>query len=191
MSALEESKSLIIQFAENLKQIPNDIIDGILQSMEDEDAKAIINGYSMALKNQFSTLASMLIENAQKMSKETARRGEDLLKSTSGLELTNQIKDLCSHPKSSVTKIGLAGLIHMIKKIIKWLFHYVFKPPAWLNDLLDLIDEIINEILGIGSPKLADILSQKEQNYLSELTRLAVLNREERYLFDDLKGEDV
>lgn len=192
MSTTKENKSLLEQFAENLVQIPGDIIDGTLRAMDDEDGKIIINAYSAVLKNQFQTLSSLILERGAKLSKEAAREAEELLNVTSGVELTNQVKALSLNVGSSIAKIGLAGIIQMIKKIIKWLIKFIFKKlPSWLNDLIDLIDEILNEIFGIGSPKLANALSQKEQNYLSELTKLAILNREEKYLFEDSDDDEI
>lgn len=185
-----KQKSLpIVQFAENLKEIPIDIIDGLLNVMEDEDGKLLIDAYSSVLKNQFSEISNLLIEKSEKMSSETSREAEELLKITSGVDLTTKVKPIAKNLGSSISKIGLAGIVQMIKKIIKWLIEFIFKKiPKWLNKLIDLIDEILNELFGIGSPKLANALSQKEQNYLSELTHLAILNREERYLFED--GDD-
>ncbi len=187
MTTTEGNQTRIFQFAENLRQIPEDILEGALNAMDDEDGKEIIKAYSEAFKNQFSTLSSIILEGAGRMSKEAAREAEELLRVTAGVELTTQVKALCSNVKSNVAKIGLSGLLQMIKKIIKWLFK---NPPVWLNKLLDLIDEILHEIFGIGSSKLANILSQKEQNYLSQLTHLAILDREERYLFDDSEDDN-
>jgi hypothetical protein len=191
MSTPDASKSLIFQFTENLRHIPDLITEGVLQSLDDEDGKLIVLAYSTALRNQFTAISNLIQETEPTLSKERLRSAENLLKLTSGIELTNQVKGLCINLKSNIAKIGLAGLIQMIKKIIKWLIENIFKNlPKWINSLLDLIDEILNEIFGIGSPKLATILSQKEQNYLSELTRLAILNREERYLFDNTEDDE-
>ncbi len=192
MSTSEGNKSLIVQFAENLRQIPDDIIEGVLNAMDDEDGKQIINAYAGAFKNQFDTISSLIEAGAGKMSKEMSREAEELLRVTSGVELTRQVKALCSNVKTNVMKIGLAGLIQMIKKIIKWLVTHIFQNlPDWLNSLLDLIDEILHEIFGIGSPKLANILAIKEQNYLAQLTKLAILNREERYLVDNMEEDNL
>ena len=70
----------------------------------------------------------------------------------------------------------------MIKKVIRWVIELIFGSlPEWLDKLLEIIDEILNEIFGAESPRLANALSMKEQNYLSELAKFAVLNREETY----------
>jgi hypothetical protein len=191
MATSENNASLILQFAENLKEIPNDLINGILASMEDEDGKKIVAAYSATLMNQFHAISKVIQEAEPGLSRETKRQTEELLKITSGVQLTNEVKNLCDRVNTPVMKIGLAGIIQMVKKIIKWVVENILKtPPKWLNKLIDLIDEIINEVLGIGSPKLATVLSIKEQNYLSELTRLAILNREERYLFNETDEEE-
>ncbi len=192
MNTQTEGISMIELFADSLKQLPDEIIDGLLKATEDEDGKIAINSYAVVLKKQFTTISALLLENAGSMSKEKSRNAEELLKVTCGIELTQQVKVFSSNLGSNTSKISLAGLVQMIKKIIKWLVEFIFKKlPSWLNKLIDLIDEILNEVFGIGSPKLANVLSQKEQNYLSELTHLAILNREERYLYDDTEEDDL
>ncbi len=191
MSNSKTSKTLISQFADNLIQIPNDILNGALNAMDDEDGKMVIKAYSKSFKNQFQSIAHLIKEQEKKISKETVRSAEELLTVTSGVELTQEVKALTANLGSSIAKIGLVGIIQMIKKIIKWLIKHIFPNlPSWINELIDLIDEILNEFFGIGSPKLASVLSQKEQNYLSELTKLAILNREERYLFESSDDDD-
>lgn len=191
MATSKETKTLISQFAENLIKIPDDIINGALKAMDDEDGKMVINAYSKSLKNQFVSIANLIQEQEKKISKETIRGAEELLTVTSGVALTQEVKSLAGNLGSNIAKIGLVGIIQMIKKIIKWLIKHIFPNlPPWINELIDLIDEILNEFFGIGSPKLANVLSQKEQNYLSELTKLAILNREERYLFEASDDDD-
>ena len=191
MATTKKDASLINQFAQNLMTIPDDILTGALNAMEDEDGKLIIQAYSKAFKNQFQSLGRLLLDQEKKISKEILRGAEEMLSVTAGVELSNEIKPLTKNLSSNIAKIGLVGIIQMIKKIIKWLIKFIFKRlPAWINDLIDLIDEILNEFFGIGSPKLANVLSLKEQNYLSELTKLAILNREERYLFDSAEDDE-
>lgn len=186
MTNKKEANSLINQFAENLIAIPGLIIEGALNAMEDEGGKVVIEAYSKSFKNQFLNIANLIKEQQSKVSKETLRGAEELLMVTSGVDLTKEVKAVTANLNSNIAKIGLVGIIQMIKKIIKWLIQHIFKKlPRWINSLIDLIDEILNEFFGIGNPTLANILSQKEQNYSSELAKLAVLDREERYLFEN------
>lgn len=192
MKEQETSRSLLSQFAENLAKIPDHIIEGALNAMEDEDGKLVIRAYSRAFKNQFESLSQIMLEQEKKLTKENFRKVEELISVTAGLDLLSEIGPLTKNLGTNTAKIGLVGIIQMIKKIVKWILANIIKNlPIWMNDLLDLIDEILNEFFGIASPKLADILSQKEQNYLSELTKLAILNREERYLFNNTEDSEA
>jgi len=192
MNYQNEGKSAVRVFAENLPQIPDEIINGLLKVTKDEDGRVIINAYAVVLQKQFAAVSCLILENADSMSKEKSRVAEELLQVTCGADLLDQVKVLSENLGSGTSKIGLAGLIQMIKKVIKWLIKNVFKKiPLWLNEFIDLLDEILHELFGIGSPKLANILARKEQNYLAQLTKLAVLNREERYLFDSIEEEEA
>lgn len=54
----------------------------------------------------------------------------------------------------------------------------------------ELIDEIINFILSIGSPRLANTLSRRHQDYLAELTRLEDLKRAQSWRNNNEEEEE-
>lgn len=47
------------------------------------------------------------------------------------------------------------------------------------------------EYFGIASAKPTAVLTQKEQNCLSELIKLAIINREEKYIFEISDDEEI
>lgn len=107
METVKETKSLINQFADNLIKIPDDIIHGTLNAMEDR--KFVINEYSKSFNNQFANIVKLIQEQEKKISKETIRCAEELLTVTSCVELTREVKSLASNLGSNIAKNWLSG----------------------------------------------------------------------------------
>jgi hypothetical protein len=75
-------------------------------------------------------------------------------------------------------------VMHALKKIIFAIWDIIFhtKPPDWLVDILNLIDELLNLLkdlfgtrLGFRSSQLADEFSRREVNFLREMAAVASL----------------
>ena len=66
--------------------------------------------------------------------------------------------------------MGLAGLVQEIKKLIKKLLDLFWKKrPKWLDAIIDLIDQILNFLLGGIFPGIRRELSSMEVSFLQEL----------------------
>ena len=80
---------------------------------------------------------------------------------------------------TQTAKITLSDIISLIKKIIdKLAVIFGFTLPKWFWPLMELIDEIINFLLSLGLIKLANTLSRRHQDFMSEMTHLKRLQRE-------------
>ena len=84
----------------------------------------------------------------------------------------------------------VAGIIKEIKKIIYFILQTFFPNlPKWVWELILLIDQIINDILGGGIIKIKNALSEAEINYLAELKGLVQLQIATRDLGDTQDDE--
>lgn len=190
MADIKQNKSLLQEFSELLEQIPNDFLKAALKNSEDEDHKAIINSFAPTLTNQFKELSLHLNEISSIAPKQKLVEAEKLLKMTSGIPLVQNLKLALPSIGSIIGKLGIAGIIEEIKKIIKFLLKLLhINLPGWVDELLILIDQIIHHIMGGSSIKVMTALSQKEQNYLAELTHFAKLQQATKEL-DDNQEED-
>ena len=75
--------------------------------------------------------------------------------------------------------------LQTLKKIIRAIIHLLgeifdFTPPTWINDLINILDEIFNFVLsllggalGLRMSQIADELSKREVSFLKEMTQLA------------------
>ena len=117
---------------------------------------------------------------------------ENLLKMTSGVSLAQNLKIALPSISSIIGKLGIKGIILEIKKLIKFLLGiFNINLPGWVDELLLIINQIIDHILGGSSIKTMTALSQKEQNYLTELTIFAKLQKATRDLNSNDDSDDV
>ncbi|MBN8570964.1 MAG: hypothetical protein J0M18_15150 [Ignavibacteria bacterium] len=191
MSKETAAKSLLSDFLLKFEQIPNDIIESLHKVTDDADEKNVINSFAPTLVNQFKELSSFVVEKSSRASSEGLRNSEQFLKISSGNSLVNNLKLSLPSIGSIVGKLGISGIIQEIKKIVMGILEaFGITLPKWLTKIINLIDEIINDLLGGGSIKMHTALSQKEQNYLAELTHLARLERASEFKYSDDEEED-
>lgn len=180
---------LLNQFAQRLLELPNALIEGILAATDNEDEKAIIRAYATALNVQFNEISQLLIESGERAPLQSQAEVERFIRVSAALDLVEGAKAIAGNIASTAGRIGLFGIFQEIKKIIKFILELLNLPP-WLNDLILLLDQIVKNMLGLGSRSMAETLSRMEQNFLAELSELATLKREESYLFDQTDEEN-
>lgn len=185
------NKTQLQEFAELIEQIPHDFLKEALKSSEDEDHKSIINAYAPSLTNQFKEISLHLNELATNAPRQRLMEAEKFLRMSSGVPLVQNLKLSLPSMSSILGKLGIKGIIQEIKKIIKFLLEiFNINLPLWVDKLLLLINQIIDHILGGSSIKTMTALSQKEQNYLSELTHFAKLQKATKDSGSDEDRED-
>ena len=175
METKNENKSLLSEFSKELETVSDLLVAALNNNAQDEDEKNIINSLAPTLKNQFLELSSSIQSFTQKLTKQGSADVEQLLKSSAALDLTKSLKLALPSIGSLFGKLGIQEIIFAIKKIIRAIFGD--KLPKWLDSVLNIIDEIINTLFGGDSPKVKNILSMAEQNFLKEITLVAKLNQ--------------
>jgi hypothetical protein len=103
---------------------------------------------------------------------------EQILKVSSGVTLVKDAKLLSQNVGSTISRIGISDIIHQIKKIIRIILVDILGlDPGAVDFWLEVLDELINILLSIGSFRLANTLSKMHQNYLAELTQFEKLKK--------------
>lgn len=174
MDTKKEGKNLLKNFTKEIEALPGLLIEALIKNAGDEDEKHIINSLSETLKSQFAELSNSISDLTRKSTKQESVEIEQLLKSSAALDVTKSFKLALPSIGSLFGKLGLQEIIFAIKKIIRALFK---KLPKWLDTVLNIIDEIINLLLGGSSSKTKNILSMAEQNFLKEITLVDKLNQ--------------
>ncbi|MDH3277153.1 MAG: hypothetical protein OEL77_02850 [Nitrosopumilus sp.] len=193
--AKKENSSLLEEFLDNIESVPVDLVNALLKSTSDEDEKNIINALGPTLIDQFKEINRTLSESVKKVPRQSLNEVETYLRISSGVSLVKNFKIILPSVGSPTGKIGIAKIIEQIKKLIdfivdKLLGKLLGKFLDWLKPIIELIDEIINAILSLGSLKMSNILSKLEQNYLAELTQLAKLQNAANNFVENDDEED-
>lgn len=181
---------LLSRFLRDLEKLPRTITEGMLRQTENEDERMAIRSFATPMENQLSELAGFIRDRGRRVSAQQVQEANQVLRLSAAVTLVESGSGLAANLASPITKIALAGIVQMVKKIIKDLLPALgISLPGWLNVLLDLIDEVLNRLLSVGSPQLASILSKMERDYLAELTQLSRLQRADK-LLSELNGDD-
>lgn len=179
-----------LQFLTSLEAVPNQIIDGMNRQTSDEDHKVAIKAYGDAFRAQIQGLASYLRDDYSRLSPQSQGEVSRVVTMSGTSALISGLTTLSRNLSSPTAKLSIGGIIAEIKKIIKilvGLFHITL--PPWFDGIEALINEILHDLLGIGSPALASALSRMHQDFMHEQILLARLNRE-RAAFDDAGKND-
>lgn len=186
MEKNKETKPLLQEFLDHFVQIPADLTAALLKIAIDDDEKNIINAFAPILNNQFQELALHIRESAARSTLQQQQETETFLKVSSAVTVAKNLKLALPGIGSIIGNFGITQIIFTIKKIIRKLFP---KKPKWLETVLDIIDEIMNNGLAGNSMKMKNMLSQAEQNFLKE-SRLVVLLEKAQEGKDNSEEED-
>ena len=190
------SKSIIGEFLQKIEKLPIEIIDGLLKAAKDEDVKLSIETFAPAFKAQFKELATFINDSYAVASKQRIVETERFLKISSGILLLDNAKAVVANPTSIITRMSIADLVIEIKKIIRKILELIFGSlPGWVDDIINIVDEILHILIGLGiiggeGLQLRNALSRKEQNFLAELTQLSMLHRATKAIRNDESDEE-
>jgi hypothetical protein len=167
---------LLEQFLGEFEKVPALVVEGMVRQTDNEDERTVIRSFGGVLQNQIQELCTYVRARRPALTPQQEQEVAQVLRLTSAVPLATSTVAVARSLPSSAARIGLLWIVQEIKKIIRVLWHILFgHMPHWLDELLNLINEILKDILSVGDTRLADTLSQMEQNYLAELTQLARL----------------
>lgn len=191
MENTDKEPSLLREFLRSIEEVPKQIVEAVLKVSENEDEKNVINAFAPAFVNQFRELSVAATERAGIVSRQKLNEAEDFLRISSGNILADNLKIALPSIGSVVGKLGIAGLVQEIKKVIKKLFEILhFRLPEQFWAIANLIDEILHNLLGLGSIKMRNALSDLERNFLTEVTQLAKLEKASQFQVQDDDDDD-
>ena len=181
----------LTQFLQSLPGFAARIEKGMLAHSDDEDAANVITAYSAAFKQQVTELSGYVQERAGKASQQARSEAARIMKLTSGNVLVERGLGISDNLASPTSRISISGIFELIKKILKAILAiFNITLPRWLDKLLELLDEILNFLLSAGQPRLANVLSRQHQDFLSEQTQLARLERESAWRYEARDEEE-
>lgn len=191
METKNSKKTLLNDFLSKIEKIPNEISEALLNSTSEADESNVIKSLIPVLTNQFAELTKFITEQTAKSSAQGLAQAERFMQISSGNMLADNMKLALPSIGSIVGKLGIDGIVKEIKKIIKELLRLIgISLPDWVDAILTLIDEILNILFGLGSPKNRIMFSQIEQNHLAELTQLAKLQKATKNISNQDEDEE-
>lgn len=151
-----------------------------------DDAIALNRAYAGALNNQLDRLGNYLVSGFADLALADRQGIVELLSISSMEPALRSAMPAAQAAPSEVTAIGLGGLVREIKKLIKKIFDLFWKNrPKWVDAIIDVIDQILNLLLGGVFPGLRRELSSMEVDFLQELHAARKLELlEQRYTAD-------
>ncbi len=166
------------KFLDGFVGLTSSLVRGMTAQSTDADEREILAAYAKPLKEQVTRLSEFIRKNAQNLPAQTSAEIGYVLHLNAANHLVESGAAVSRNLSTPTAKISISDIISLIKKIIDVIVELIFGyVPAWLEALKELIDELINFIASIGSPKLANTLSLRHQDYLAELTRLQYLKK--------------
>lgn len=182
--------SIITRFANEFIKVPDLIFTGLVNSTTDKDQLNVINSYKKPLGDQLKSLSQLLTQGMETATSQNIAEAEELIRNSSGLEMISAVKPISQNLKGIFGKIGLASIIRELKKLILFILD-LLNVKKWIIDLLLLIDQILNSLLGLDLPtKMPAILSSMEVDYMKELTTHFQLKNQRSFLFDGDSMDD-
>jgi hypothetical protein len=178
MEIKNQNPSLLTEFLKELEKVPTHLTEALLNNSKDEDEKNVINSLSSTLNAQFLEISNSINQASLKSTKQGILEAEQVLKSSAALNVTKSLKLALPSIGSLFGKFGIQEIVMAIKKIIDAIFEALNKEkPKWLGAIENIIDEIINMLLGGDSSKVKNMLSLAEQNFIKEVTLVEKLNK--------------
>lgn len=163
-------------FLSTFEKLPDQIIKGMLKQASNEDEIFYIQSLKQTITSQFYELQNNIKELSVKSTSKQFSDAEHFIKMSSGMNLLDSAKSLSTRLASPLNKLGLSSIIYFIKKIFLKLAEIInWSLPSWVIPLLEMIDEIIDFLLSMGIFKLSNAMSKNHQNYLAEMTQMAML----------------
>jgi len=181
------------QFLNLFEQLPAGITEALRVAV-DNDERPAVEALGAALGEQVRELSTFVRESATNLSAQGRLDVARVMRLTAGTTLANSGLGLTSDLATPGARLGISEIFDLIKKIIRLLLKILKKlgisVPWWVEDLLELINEVKNAFLSRGMPRLAPTLSQNHQNMLAELAQLERLQQASSWRFAVEENEE-
>lgn len=188
-AAALNAQDLLDPFLELFERFIATYTDGVRRALGEHDAGDIVDTLSEALRHQARELGGFLREGVPRMSSQSTREMNQVLRMQGGDILLNGAIRAASVPLSPERILGLDGIIHEIKKILQKILGIIWpNKPVWLDEFFVLLDEILNLIASILFPGLRTPLHKSEVQFLREVYELRRL--EQLQMRAEANGDD-
>lgn len=166
----ENKNAELNKFLEGFIQLPELILNGMVDASMDEDMKMGVAAYQTPLKKQFREISEYILEFSERESEQKIFEANQLVKVGSGRELVTAATSVSKNLKSIFSRLSLNSLVHEIKKLIFFLLD-LLNAPKWIYKILLIIDQILNAVFGWDLPEeMPEVFSRLERNFYKELT---------------------
>jgi hypothetical protein len=172
----EPTSSKLLSFLadfERLIDIYGTTVKGVVP---ESDSVAVIESLSVVAKTQVRNLAQFVSDTYGQSAPALRSEADAFFQRLGGEELMREGLAVAPKVASVQALIGISQIIELIKKIIWYILGVLFPKgiPPWIIELIEIIDEIVNAILGQRSQKAQH---DANQNHIDFLRTMRILRQ--------------
>jgi hypothetical protein len=181
-SGTQPNDRLIQKFLSGFEELTNVCGLSVQRTVSDADTRALAEHFTSVLNKQVAQLSAFVLQSYEQASPTKRSEVDQLVERYAAVELVSGTAAIADNTTSLRGFKGLSDIILLIKKIIRFILNLIFKGqiPGWINDLIDLIDEIIGTLLGLFNFRLQREINQTEIDFLKAMFHLKRLNAVEQ-----------
>lgn len=164
----------VTTFISSLDELVTVVTDELVTQADDESLQ-VLEPQLEAIEQQFSRLTGKLGQAYQRAREGQVIEANQFLADSAGVPIIRSATTIASDLSTDTSRIAASDIVSLIKKIIEELLDILgIDLPDWFQKIIDLIDELLQELFGIGrSQRLADKLSKRHANFMREQAALA------------------
>lgn len=149
-----------------------------LMTQATEEQKRLVGPLLDVFEQQMGGLADEMRSGARSLTEARENEVEKFLRMSAGPELVRSGTTVSEDLSTREAKLTQGGILNLIKKIIDELFDILpISKPKWFDKILDLINELLGEMAGVGDFALSQSFSRRNQEYLKEKRQLELLRQ--------------
>jgi hypothetical protein len=167
---------LLRTFLQGFEEVTDAYGRSIQARVAEGPTRALAEHFTQVLATQANRLTAYVLQSYDDAGPAKRSEVDQLLTRQAAVELTRGVASIASAATSAPALKGIGDIIQLIKKIIKFILKLFGNVPPWLNDLLELIDEIVGSLGGLFGFRLQRDINQTEIDYLKSMYHLAKLN---------------
>ena len=173
----EPTSPKVLNFLADFERLV-DVYGATIKSVVPEsDSVAVVDTLSGVAKTQVRGLATFTSDSYRQSSSALRKEADVFFERMGGEELMRGALAITPKVSSVQALLGISKIIELIKKIIYFILGLLFPHgvPKWIINIIEILDEIIDALLGQRSQKAQHEANQNSIDFLQAMRALRQL----------------